>query len=461
MGSDRQDRLERFLCAATAFLPNRLSTAEAVCRHHANGVTLVAPEPPSAVVWPETTEEVAHIVRLAGEHAIPLIAFGGGTSLEGHVNAPQGGVSVDLSRMDAVLAVRPDDLDCTVQAEITLERLNAELRATGLFFPVDPGSGLATLGGMASTRASGTTTVRYGSMRDNVISLTAVLASGSIIRTARRARKSAAGYDLTHLLVGAEGTLGIITELTLKLHGVPDTVMCALAGFDSLDGACRASTLAIQAGLAVARIELLDCKQIQCVNAASGLAMAERPTLFVEFHGSAPACRADFETFTEIARDEGGHDLASATSEDERRRLWKARHDALWSVKTMWPGRQVIVTDIAVPLSALAACVSETAADIAASNLIAPIVGHVGDGNFHAIVAVDPDDGDERQRVEAFLQRLVARAHAVDGTATGEHGIGQGKKAYMAAEHGPAIDAMRAIKGALDPLGILNPGKIF
>jgi D-lactate dehydrogenase (cytochrome) len=461
VGSDLPDQLRQFLRAAAGHFPDRLSTAEAVCRHHANTVTLVRSEPPSAVVWPETTEEVAHIVRLAAEYTVPLIAFGGGTSLEGHVNAPMGGVSVDLSRMDSVLAVRPEDMDCTVQAGVTLERLNTGLRATGLFFPVDPGSGQATLGGMASTRASGTTTVRYGSMRVNVLSLTAVLASGQVIKTARRARKSAAGYDLTHLLVGAEGTLGIITELTLKLHGVPDTVLSAVAGFDTLDGACRASTLAIQAGLAMARIELLDAMQIHCVNAAAGMSMVERPTLFVEFHGSAPACRADYQAFAEIAQGEGGHDLASATSEDERRRLWKARHDALWAVKTMWPGRQVIVTDIAVPLSAMAACVSATAADIAASNLIAPIVGHVGDGNFHAIVAIDPDNASERERVEGFLERLVARAHAAEGTATGEHGVGQGKKSYMAAEHGEALDTMRAIKSALDPLGIFNPGKIF
>lgn len=461
MGDELLDRVPQFLNAARAILPGRVSTADAVRAQHANTLTLISPEIPSAVVWPETTDEVAAIVQLAGEYGMPLIAFGGGTSLEGHVNAPFGGVSVDLTRMDAIVALRPDDLDCTVQAGITLDRLRTELRATGLFFPVDPGSGQATLGGMAATRASGTTTVRYGSMRDNVIAMTAVLASGQIIQTARRARKSSAGYDLTRLLIGSEGTLAIITELTLRLHGVPDTVVSAVAGFETLEGACRTATQAIQMGLSVARMELLDSKQIQCVNAASQMSMTVQPTLFVELHGSASACRADYETFADLARAEGGTDLASATGEDERRRIWKARNDAFWSVKAMWPGREFIVTDVAVPLSRLAQCVSETAADLDASALDATIVGHAGDGNFHAILAVDATQAAEMARVQEFLERLVERAHALEGTATGEHGIGQGKRQYMNAEHGDAIAAMRAIKHALDPLGILNPGKIF
>ncbi len=460
MESGLPDRVLQFCDAASAIVPGRVSTSAAVRLQHANALTLIAPQPPAAVVWPMTTDEVAAIVRLAARLRMPVIPYGGGTSLEGHVNAPMGGISLDLSRMDAVIELRPEDMDCTVQAGITLDRLRAELRATGLFFPVDPGAGEATLGGMAATRASGTTTVRYGSMRDNVIAMTVVLADGQIVRTARRARKSAAGYDLTRLLVGSEGTLAVITELTLRLHGIPETVVSAIAGFKTIDGACRTAAQAIQMGLSVARVELLDPKQIQCVNAASQMAMTEQSTLFVEFHGSASACRADYETFADMARTEGGNDLASAASEDERRQLWKARNDAFWSVKTMWPGRESIVTDVAVPLSKLAQCVSETAADRDACRLDATIVGHVGDGNFHAILAVDPTDVDVMARVEGFLERLVARAHALDGTCTGEHGIGQGKRRYMAAEHGEAVAVMRAIKNALDPLGILNPGKI-
>lgn len=441
-------------------VPGRCSTAKAACAQHANALTLVAPEPPDAVVWPETTEEVAAIVRLANRHRLPLIPFGGGTSLEGHINAPEGGLCLDLSRMNSLLEIRPDDMDCTIAAGITLETLRQSLRHTGLFFPVDPGAGEATLGGMASTRASGTTTVRYGSMRDNVVSLTAVMPTGDVIRTARRARKSAAGYDLTRLLIGAEGTLGIITELTLRLSGIPAAIIGAVASFETIAGACRAATLAIQSGLSVARIELLDAVQIACVNAKANLALAEAPTLFVEFHGSEAACRADCATFSEIADGEGGSQLKWAAAEDERRALWRARHDAFWAVKEMWPGREAVVTDVAVPLSKLADIVAETAEDIRAHGLDAPIVGHVGDGNFHAILMLDPNDTEMRASAERFVDRLAARALAYDGTVTGEHGIGQGKRRYMATEHASALDTMRAIKAALDPLGIMNPGKI-
>lgn len=449
------------LAELQAIVPGRLSTAKASCEHHANALTFVAPEPPGAVIWPETTEEVAKIVAIAARHRLPLIPFGAGTSLEGHINAPSGGICLDFSSMNAVLEIRPDDLDCTVQAGVTLDTLRSSLRDTGLFFPVDPGAGEATLAGMASTRASGTTTVRYGSMRDNVVSLTAVMATGEVIRTCRRARKSAAGYDLTRLLVGAEGTLGIITELTLRLHGVPSAIIGAVANFETVEGACRASTLAIQCGLSVARIELLDAVQIACVNAKSGLSLPEVPTLFVEFHGSEAACQADYQTFAEIAAGEGGSGMKSAASEDDRRSLWRARHDAFWSVKEMWPGRAAVVTDVAVPLSKLAEAVVQTADDIRESRLTAPIVGHVGDGNFHAIVMVDPNDKDEVSRLRGFLDRLVARALSLDGTATGEHGIGEGKRRYMASEHGPALDTMRALKAALDPQGIMNPGKLI
>lgn len=439
----------------------RISTGEAIRLQHANTLTSLPAEPPDAVIWPETTAEVAEIVACASAFAVPIIAFGAGSSLEGHVNAPRGGIAVDFGKMNRVLEIRPDDLDCTVEAGVTRHGLNTELRSTGLFFPVDPGAEFATIGGMAATRASGTTTVRYGSMRDNVINITAVMASGEVVRTARRARKSSAGYDLTRLLVGSEGTLGLITELTLKLYGVPETVTAAVAAFNTLDGACRAAISAIQMGLGLARIELLDDQQIKAVNLHSKMSLPEAPTLFIEFHGSSAACVKDLETFTELAAADGVIDVRSASDEDGRRALWKARHEALWAVKSAWPGREVLVTDVAVPLSKLAQAVAETAEDVRQSGLVAPIVGHVGDGNFHAIIAFDPDDAQEASRVNNFLDRLVARALSFDGTATGEHGIGQGKRRFLRAEHGASVDVMRAIKTALDPLGIFNPGKLF
>lgn len=453
--------LERVVTRLHELMPGRVSTNAGVRSQHTNTLTFLASQPPDVVVWPEKTGDVASIVKLASEARIPVIGYGAGTSLEGHVNAPEGGISVDFSKMNNVIEIRPDDLDCTVEAGVTRGDLNAALRATGLFFPVDPGADHATLGGMAATRASGTTTVRYGSMRDNVISLTAVMASGDIVRTARRARKSSAGYDLTRLLIGSEGTLGLITEVTLKLHGVPESVVAAVVPFQTLESACRTSTQAIQLGLGVSRIELLDAAQIKAVNLRSRLGLPELPTLFVEFHGSSAAAIKDLETFRELAESEGALEFKSAADEDGRRTLWKARHDALWAVKSAWPGRKTLVTDVAVPLSRLAQAVSETEEDVRRSGLIAPIVGHVGDGNFHAIVVFDPGDSDEARRVEQFLDRLVQRALALDGTATGEHGIGQGKRRFMALEHGLGVDVMRAIKGALDPIGILNPGKIF
>lgn len=439
---------------------DRFARGEAIRRQHANALTFLPAELPDAVVWPQTTDEVSTIMKMAASASVPVIAFGAGTSLEGHVNAPSGGICIDFSRMTRILAVRPDDLDCTIEAGVSRKRLNQELRATGLFFPVDPGAEEATLGGMAATRASGTTTVRYGSMRDNVINLTAVLASGEIIRTARRARKSASGYDLTRLLIGSEGTLGLITELTLRLYGVPETILAAVATFDSLEGACRTTTAAIQSGLGLARIELLDPVQIRAVNQYSKLALAETPTLFLEFHGSGEACAKDLETFRELGESENLQDLKSAADEDGRRTLWRARHDALWAVKTLWPGREVLVTDVAVPLSKLAQAVQETAEDVRENGITAPIVGHVGDGNFHAIVVFDSSSAQERHRIEAFLDRLVGRALALDGTATGEHGIGQGKRRFLRSEHGNSVSVMAAIKSALDPMNLLNPGKI-
>ncbi len=458
---ERNEAISGLLNQIEQRFSGRFSTGEAVRRQHANALTFLPAELPDAVFWPETTAEVVEIVRFASAARVPIIAFGAGTSLEGHVNAPLGGLSLDFSRMNRVLAVRPEDLDCTVEAGVTRQRLNQELRDSGLFFPVDPGAEDATLGGMAATRASGTTTVRYGSMRENVVNLTVVLASGEIVKTAHRARKSSAGYDLTRLLVGSEGTLGLITELTLKLYGVPESVLAAVAVFENLEGACRAAIGAIQSGLGLARIELLDAAQIKAVNAYSKLDLAETPTLFLEFHGAGPTCLNDLETFRGLAADEGLTELSSASDEAGRRTLWKARHDALWAVKYLGAGRDVVVTDVAVPLSNLAAAVRETAEDVVLSGLLAPIVGHVGDGNFHAIVVFDAADTTECARVEAFLDRLVARALAYDGTATGEHGIGQGKRRYMQKEHGAGLGVMRAIKHALDPLNILNPMKII
>lgn len=440
----------------------RVETGQAVRLAHANTLTWIAAEPPDAVVYPLATDEVAAIVEVARGHRVPLIPFGAGTSLEGHVNAPFGGIAIDLSRMTRVLAVEPRDLDCTVEAGVTRTSLNAHMRDLGLFFAVDPGAGDATLGGMAATRASGTNAMRYGTMRDNVLSLKAVMADGTVVTTGGRARKSAAGLDLARLLVGSEGTLGIITELTLKLHPVPERVLTAACPFDSIAGACETTIEANASGLALERVELLDALMIRAVNVHSKLALPERPHLFVEIAGGKAATEEHLDRFRGIALDNGALSFDWAAREEERRKLWRARHDAFWSVRTMWPGKAVTVSDVAVPLSALARCVDETIADIAAAGVVAPIVGHVGDGNFHAIPVFDAGDHAEVARVRALLDRLVDRALALGGTCTGEHGVGQGKMQYLERELGrPAVEAMRAIKGALDPLGLLNPGKML
>jgi D-lactate dehydrogenase (cytochrome) len=389
-----------------------------------------------------------------------VIPFGTGTSLEGHLNAPFGGVSLDLSRMNKVLAVHEADLDCVVEPGVTRKALNEHLKETGLFFPVDPGAD-ASLGGMAATRASGTNAVRYGTMRELVLGLTAVLADGSIVTTGGRARKSAAGYDLTRLLVGSEGTLGIITSLTLRLYGIPETILSGVCAFATIEGACNATITALQMGLPLARIELADEVQIRACNAYSHLELPEQPTLFLEFHGTEAGTREQVESFAAIARDEGGGELHWAEAQEDRNKLWQARHDAYWAARGLKPGTDLIATDVCVPISALAACVAETRRDIERLGLLAPIVGHVGDGNFHVLPLIDPADVEERGRVQEFLDRLVARALAAEGTCTGEHGIGQGKINYLAAEYGLGVNVMVAIKKALDPLNILNPGKIF
>jgi D-lactate dehydrogenase (cytochrome) len=403
---------------------------------------------------------VQQIVRICAEHRVPVIAFGTGTSLEGHINAPYGGVSIDVRDMNRVLAVHAEDLDCVVEPGITRKQLNEYLRDQGLFFPIDPGAD-ASLGGMAATRASGTNAVRYGTMKDNVLALTVVLADGEVMTTATRARKTAAGYDLTRLMIGSEGTLGIITSLTLRLHGIPEAIAGGVCPFPSVEAACNATIVTIQSGIPVARIELLDELQVKATNLYSKLALPEVPMLFVEFHGSPAGVAEQSERFGEIASDFGGGPFEWATKAEDRSRLWQARHDAYWAGRCLRPGAKAVATDVCVPISRLAECVTATQRDIAASGLIAPILGHVGDGNFHLTLLVDMDDAVEVAKAKDLSERLVKRAIAMEGTCTGEHGVGQGKMKYLAAEYdAPAVAAMAAIKRALDPDNILNPGKI-
>jgi D-lactate dehydrogenase (cytochrome) len=449
------------IAALAARYGNRLVTAQAVREQHANTTTWIDNQPPDAVVFPQATEDVQEIVKLCAAHRVPVIAFGAGTSLEGQVNAPRGGICLDFRDMNRVLAVHAEDLDCVIEPGITRKQLNENLRDKGVFFPIDPGAD-ASLGGMAATRCSGTNAVRYGTMKDNVLALKVVLANGEVMATARRAKKSSAGYDLTRLIVGSEGTLGIITELTLRLSGIPEAVSSGVCPFPSVEAACNAAILTIQSGIPVARIELLDALQVSACNRYSNLTLPETPMLFVEFHGTEASVAEQSQRFGEIARELGGGPFDWATRAEDRSRLWQARHDAYWAARRLRPGTTAFATDVCVPISRLADCVTETQADIAASRLTAPILGHVGDGNFHLSLTVDLGDQDETARAKAFLERLVARALAMDGTCTGEHGVGQGKMKYLPAEHGePALAAMRAIKRALDPLDIMNPGKIF
>ena len=438
---------------------DRYVDSEAVRRQHGHQTTWLVNQPPDAVVFPESTAEVAEIVRTCAAHDVPVIAFGVGSSLEGHVNAPFGGVSVDTSRMNRIVAVHAEDLDVVVEPGVTRKQLNDYIRDQGLFFPIDPGAD-ASLGGMAATRASGTNAVRYGTMRDNVISLTAVMADGSVVRTGNRARKSSAGYDLARLLVGSEGTLGIITELVLRLYGIPEAIAGGVVPFDSVEGACNATILTIQSGIPVARIELLNSLMVRACNAYSKLDLPEVPHLFVELHGSQNSVQEQAAAFGDIAAECGGGQFAWATKAEERNRLWQARHDAYWASFTLRPGSKAIVSDVCVPISRLAECVSATVSDIARAGLIAPLVGHVGDGNFHLSILVDTDDPDEVARCEGLISRLNLRAIEMEGTCTGEHGIGQGKMKYLGIEHGAGLEVMRAIKQAIDPRGIMNPGKI-
>ncbi|SJZ48582.1 FAD-binding oxidoreductase [Consotaella salsifontis] len=457
---ERRPGIPAAIAELKSFFGERVVTGEDVRRAHAHSTTYLPAQLSDAVVFAETEAEVQTIVGICGRHGCPIVPFGAGSSLEGHVNAPFGGIALNLSRMNRVLAVHAEDLDCVVEAGITRETLNSHLRDTGLFFPIDPGAD-ATLGGMAATRASGTNAVRYGTMRDNVIALNAVMPDGSLVRTARRAKKTSAGYDLTRLLVGSEGTLGIITSLNLRLAGIPETILSGVCPFPTVKDACDAVIMTIQSGIPVARIELMDEAAVGAANSASKLGLDPSPCLFLEFHGSAASVDEQSQAFSAIAAEFGGGEVQRATRPEDRARLWKARHHHYWDVLTLRPGCKGIPTDVCVPVSALSECIAETQKDLAASDLIGPIIGHVGDGNFHVLLLIDTEQPAEIAAAEGFMARLAARALAFDGTCTGEHGIGQGKRGYLDAELGPAVDVMRAVKQALDPRDIMNPGKIF
>ena len=443
-----------------ALLGERLSTSAAVREQHGHDESYHPTHPPDAVAFATSTEEVTEIVKLCAARKRPVIPFGTGTSLEGQVAALYGGISIDMTRMNEVLEVNAEDLDCQVQAGVTRKQLNAYLRDTGLFFPIDPGAD-ASLGGMAATRASGTNAVRYGTMRENVLGLTVVLADGRVIQTGGRARKSAAGYDLTRLFVGSEGTLGVITEIRLRLYGIPEAVSAAVCSFETLEGAVDTVILTIQSGIPVARIELLDEVQMDAVNKYSKFDYPVLPTLLFEFHGTERGVQEQAETVGGIAAEYGGGDFRWATLAEERNKLWQARHDSYYAALALRPGAKGWATDVCVPISRLAECILEVKRDIEESGLLAPIVGHVGDGNFHVCFIIDPDDAEEMARSEALNERMVMRALAMGGTCTGEHGIGTGKMAFLQAEHGEAVAVMRALKLALDPDNLMNPGKML
>ena len=460
----RVERNEDGIKAALGVLKQRFGerfqTGQSIREQHAHTTTYIPAQLPDGVVFARSTPEVQEVVRVCATHRVPVIPFGTGTSLEGHVNAPGGGISLDLMGMDKIVSVNAEDLDCTIEPGVTREALNTYLRDTGLFFPIDPGAN-ASLGGMASTRASGTNAVRYGTMRDNVLALTAVTADGSTVTTAGRAKKSSAGYDLTRLFIGAEGTLGIITSLTLRLQGIPQAISGGVCPFPSVEAACEAVIATIQLGIPVARIELVNQLQMKAMIAYSKLDYPETPCLFLEFHGTESGVAEQAELFGEIAGEHGGGPFMWTQVAEERTKLWKARHDAYWASLPLRPGARGLSTDVCVPISRLAECIAETERDIEAMGLVAPIVGHVGDGNFHVLVLMDPESRREIAQAEAFVARLNERALAMEGTCTGEHGIGQGKAKFLELELGAGVDMMRAIKKALDPQNILNPGKIF
>jgi D-lactate dehydrogenase (cytochrome) len=444
----------------SAMIGPRATVARSVLEQHGQSEAYHRVLPPDVVVFPETTQEVVEIVRLCASLRMPIIPFGAGTSLEGNTAAVAGGVCIDSARMNRVLAIHTGDMDVAVQPGITRKQLNGELRGTGLFFPIDPGAD-ASIGGMTSTRASGTMAVRYGTMKDNVMALEVVLADGRVIRTGKRARKSSAGYDLTRLFVGAEGTLGVITEITLKLHPLPQAVSAAVCSFDTLQSAIDTAIAVIQSAVPVARIELVDDVMMRGINNHSKLGYREAPTLFFEFHGSETGVAEQAEVAEAIAADHGGRGFEWAKAAEQRSRLWHARDNTLYAGLGLRPGARAMITDVCVPVSRLAECLTETRKDADASGLVAPIVGHVGDGNFHMLILIDPANPDDVTRAKALHARMVARAIAMEGTCTGEHGIGLGKIGFLVDELGEAVDVMRDIKRALDPQGLMNPGKIF
>ena len=442
-------------------LGERLSMSNSVREQHGRDESFHASAPPEAVAFVECNEEVAEIVRICVQYQKPIIPFGTGTSLEGHVAALHGGVCLDVSGMNQVLEVNENDLDCRVQAGVTRKQLNQHLRNSGLFFPIDPGAD-ASLGGMTATRASGTNAVRYGTMRENVLGLTVVTADGRIIRTGTRARKSSAGYDLTRLFVGSEGTLGIITEIQLRLYGVPEAISAAVCSFETMEGAVNTTISTIQMGIPVARIELLDEVQVDAINRYSDFDYALKPTLFFEFHGTEAWVKEQAEMVKEISTEEGGSDFQWSTREQEKQKLWEARHNAYYAALALRPGSKGWATDVCVPISRLADCILETRSDIEESGQVVPLVGHVGDGNFHLLFLIDPENEEEELKLyQPLNDRLVERALRMGGTCTGEHGIGSGKIKYMEAEHGDSLDLMRQIKQAFDPDNLMNPGKML
>ena len=456
----RSPRAAALIDALGTLLGDRLSTTAAILERHGKDESYHPAVAPDAVAFAGSTDEVAEIVKLCAEHRVPVIPFGTGTSLEGGIAALEGGISIDLSAMNQVLRVSAEDLDCTVQAGVTRKQLNEYLRDTGLFFPIDPGAD-ASIGGMTATRASGTNAVRYGTMREAVLGVTAVMADGRVVRTGTRARKSAAGYDLTRLLVGSEGTLGVITEITLRLHGIPEAISAAVCPFPSVADAVNTVIMTIQSGIPVARIELLDATQMDACNKFSKLDYAVAPTLFFEFHGTERGVEEQAEQVGAIAGELGGTDFRWATRPEDRNRLWQARHDAYYAALALRPGAQGMTTDVCVPISRLADCIEETRADNEAAGVLAPMVGHVGDGNFHLVYVIDADDPDEVKAADALHERMVLRALAMGGTCTGEHGVGYGKMRFLEAEHGEAVSLMRQVKKALDPHNLMNPGKVI
>jgi D-lactate dehydrogenase (cytochrome) len=440
---------------------DRISTALPTREFHARDFSFHELVPADAVVMARSTEEVVEVVKACAKRNVPIIPFGTGTSAEGHLAALHGGICLDVSEMNNVLEVNAEDMDITVEPGVTRKQLNEYLRDTGLFFPIDPGAD-ASIGGMASTRASGTNAVRYGTMRENVLSLEVVTSDGRVIRTARRARKSSSGYDLTKLFVGSEGTLGIVTKVTLKLFGIPEAISSAVVSFDTLKGAVDAVIASIQWGIPMARIELLDDVQMDALNKYSNLDYPVQPTLFLEFHGTDAGVKEQAERMGEVCEEYGGGNFSWTSDAEERDKLWAARHDAAYACMALRPGCAVMATDVCVPVSRLVECILETKKDIEEAGIIAPIVGHVGDGNFHVGLLIHPDTREEDLRVCTEInEKLVERAIAMDGTCTGEHGVGQGKIKYLKAEHGEALDVMRTIKVALDPQNIMNPGKMI